>query len=343
MTAERWVLADSAWWGPGGLLGPTAARLDGGRVAELGPAADRLPAGAQVLRLHGTLLPGLIDWHGHAGLVDLRRVRAGGIGTLRDLGWEPGGVAALLRRSRLPGSGLPALRVAGAFLSAPGGYPSDRAWAPPGAVRAVLDEADAAAAVAEQAGLGASVVKVTLHPGAGPVLAPALVEAVVAAAAAHGLGVVAHAEGAGQAELAWRCGVGELAHAPWTERLDDRLLERMAPDMTWVGTFDIHARGARTPALAMAVDNARRFVAAGGVLRYGTDLGNGELPLGVNRREVRAMLDAGLTPEQVLTAMTAPPAPGDPAPLGLVPGGLDLDPDRLAASLAGAVVVEPGS
>jgi hypothetical protein len=336
VTAGRWIEADSAWWGPGGLLGPTVARLAGGRVAELAAAA---PEGAGVLRLAGTLLPGRVDWHGHAGLVDLELVRAGGIGTVRDLGWEPKAAARLLEASRAPGSRLPALLIAGAFLSADGGYPSGRRWAPPGSVRAVRDPADAAEAVAEQVELGATVVKVTLHPGAGPVPPAPVVEAIVAAASAAGVGVVAHAEGVGQAELAWRCGVGELAHTPWTERLEDHLLGAMAGQapgsMTWVSTFDIHGYGSQTPALAVAMDNARRFVAAGGTMRYGTDLGNGDLPLGVNQREVQYLLRTGLGPEQVLAAMTWPGGPP-----GFVPGRLDLDPARFAASLAGARVVE---
>jgi imidazolonepropionase-like amidohydrolase len=338
--AVTWVEADGAWWGSGP-LGPSVARLAGGRVAELAPAGQlAVPKGADVVRLAGTLLPGLIDWHAHAGLVDLAAVRAGGIGTVRDLGWPPATVAALATEAARPGSRLPAVRLAGAFLAAPGGYPTGRDWAPAGSVRAVADPAAAADAVAEQAALGACVIKLTLNAEAGPVPPPAVVEAVVAAAAGHGLGVAAHAQGAGQAELAWRCGVAELAHAPWTERLEDGVLAAMAADMSWVGTFDIHGYGAPSAMLARALDNARRFVAAGGRLRYGTDLGNGPLPLGVNPREVRAMQRAGLDPDGVLAAMTV--GPGE-APPCWVPGRLDLDPEAFAASLAGARVLEPAA
>ena len=337
MSADVWVEADGAWWGSGA-LGPCLARLSGGLVAELAAAGQlTIPAGVTPVPLAGTLLPGLIDWHAHAGLVDLAAVRAGGIGTVRDLGWPPARVAALAEAAARRGSGLPAVRLAGAFLSAPGGYPAGRDWAPPGSVRAVADPAEAADAVAEQAALGACVVKLTLNAEAGPVPPPAVVEAVVAAAAGHGLDVAAHAQGAGQAELAWRCGVAELAHAPWTERLDDALVAAMAAAMTWVGTFDIHGYGAPAPALEVALDNASRFVAAGGRLRYGTDLGNGPLPLGVNAREVRAMQRAGLDPDGVLAAMALEPGEAPPA---WVPGRLELDPDGFAASLAGARVLD---
>jgi hypothetical protein len=38
---------------------------------------------------------------------------------------------------------------------------------------------------------------------------------------------------------------------------------------------------------------------------YGTDLGNGPLPVGLNRREIEALLACGLTPDDVLAALTA--------------------------------------
>ena len=57
--------------------------------------------------------------------------------------------------------------------------------------------------------------------------------------------------------------------------------------------------------LRIAVDNLRRFVALGGTVIYGTDLGNGKLPVGVNAREVRALVDAGMSVDDVMVAMTA--------------------------------------
>ena len=91
--------------------------------------------------------------------------------------------------------------------------------------------------------------------------------------------------------------------------------------MTWISTLDIHGWGRATAELGAAMDNLRRFLAHGGTVVYGTDLGNGPLVPGVNRREISALQRAGLTPEEILTAMTGD-AEGRP-PCWL-PGGLDL-------------------
>jgi imidazolonepropionase-like amidohydrolase len=63
------------------------------------------------------------------------------------------------------------------------------------------------------------------------------------------------------------------------------------------------------------VDNLRRFHEAGGMVLYGTDLGNGPIPPGVDVREVLLLRQAGLTVEAILQAMSRGPlqrnAPGD--------------------------------
>ena len=38
---------------------------------------------------------------------------------------------------------------------------------------------------------------------------------------------------------------------------------------------------------------------------YGTDLGNGPLPAGLNRREIEALLAVGLSPDAVISALTS--------------------------------------
>jgi imidazolonepropionase-like amidohydrolase len=54
----------------------------------------------------------------------------------------------------------------------------------------------------------------------------------------------------------------------------------------------------------MAIDNLRRFAAARGRVRYGTDLGNGPIPPGIHAGEVRLLREAGLSTEAILRAMT---------------------------------------
>jgi Amidohydrolase family len=329
----EWLVADGIWW-DGRLRTGEALRLRGG-VAAPAPLGE-LPVGAPRRRLPGTLLPALCDAHVHSALVDLGTVRAGGIAAVWDLGGVPAKVFDLARRSRRRGAGLPRVRAAGPFLTAPGGYPADRAWAPPGSCRPVRSADDAADAVGELSAAGAALVKVTAN-AAGPLLPPATMAALVAAAHEAGLPVVVHAEGPGTVAAAVEAGADLLAHTPWTEAVDDGLVRAAAARMTWISTLDVHGWGAPTPAGATAAGNLRRFLEYGGRVRYGTDLGNGPLPPGVNPRELRALRHAGLTPEGILAAMTET---GDAEPCW-VPGGLDLDPDRFAGVLATARVVGP--
>jgi hypothetical protein len=276
----------------------------------------------------------------HSALVDMRTVRAGGIAAVWDLGGVPDRVAGLRDRAADDALGLPRMRIAGPFLAAPGGYPGDRPWAPAGSVREIRSAADAAAAVAECRAIGAGLVKVTAHAG-GPQLPPATLRAVVDAAhdTAGRLDVVVHAEGDGTVEAAVDAGADLLAHTPWTAPLDDAVLRTAAgAGMTWISTLDIHGWESPAPEQDVAVDNLRRFRAYGGTVVYGTDLGNGPLVPGVNPREVRALQRAGLTPAEVLTAMTGD---GSGRPPGWIPGGLDLDPAGFADVLATARVVGP--
>ena len=242
-----------------------------------------------------TVLPAFLDAHVHLALIDPTTLRAGGISRVLDLGGLPGASAA----------NMPEVAYANQFLTAPGGYPARQSWTPPGSVCAVATRAEAAAAVNLQAAAGASVVKVTLNSDAGPVLADDVLRAVVERASEKRMPVVAHAQGAGQARRAFTAGVQMLAHTPFSERLDDDLVAAMATRMTWISTLDIHGWGARTEGFELASDNLARFHAAGGRVLYGTDLGNGPLPVGLNRREIEALLDAGLSPDAVITALTS--------------------------------------
>jgi imidazolonepropionase-like amidohydrolase len=72
----------------------------------------------------------------------------------------------------------------------------------------------------------------------------------------------------------------------------------------------------------VALDNVRRFRAAGGEVSYGTDLGNGGIPPGIDTREAELLAEAGLTNEEVLGAMIRAPLDED-APADLIALGAD--------------------
>ena len=289
---------DDLWIGQ--RLGPTLLEQIGD---ELRPVASGRAAvqRARVPQLGGALLPGIIDRHVHLGLVDAAALADTAVVEVYDLGWVP----SIARAWKIdpPTGGL--VRIAGPFLTAIGGYPADRAWAPSGSVRELTGPADGIRAVEEATAHGHDLIKLILHSG-GPLLDDATLLAVVRAAHQHRLPVGVHAEGPGQARRAFEAGADILVHVPWTESLTDDLLMAMAGSMRWISTFAIHADAERDRAL----DNARRFVQFGGRLEYGTDMGNdmhrGSSPPGPREEEISALGQAGLAGDALLTSLTGP-------------------------------------
>jgi hypothetical protein len=112
---------------------------------------------------------------------------------------------------------------------------------------------------------------------------------------------VVHAEGPGQAVRAAAAGADALAHAPWTETLSDEVLGTMVGRIAWISTLAIHPRG--DDARRVALDNVARFAAAGGVVRYGTDMGNGPNPAGLNGPELEALVEARLELPVIMNAI----------------------------------------
>jgi imidazolonepropionase-like amidohydrolase len=153
--------------------------------------------------------------------------------------------------------------------------------------------------VTEVADAGAAVVKVALDDRVGPTLPPAVLAAIVGAAAERGLGVTAHVGTAAEAAKALAAGVGELAHWPFDpDPLPDALVDALAESVVAVPTLHIDP----TPARLAGV---RRFLARGGRVVYGTDLGNQGPPPGVDVEELRLLVGAGLAPGQALAAATS--------------------------------------
>ena len=237
-----------------------------------------------------TVMPGLVDRHVHLGLVPYRELAESSVTEVYDLGWDP----AALERIEVPEV---VVHPGGRFHTAPGGYPCGRSWVPNPAIRLVRSAEDAHQAVAEAVTAGAELIKIALHAGM-PLLDDGTLRALVDAAHGVKLPAVVHAEGVGQVARAVAAGADALAHTPWTECVSDRIL-KWGASMTWCSTLTIHSGAKR----AIAINNAARHHAIGGRVLYGTDLGNGPLPIGANHEEILALGEVGLEGEDLITSL----------------------------------------
>lgn len=314
--------------------------IDGEELRSLlGPSAA--PGRTAVSGEHGVVLPAFTDHHVHLHLIDESLLAAGGIGGVLDLGGDPVALA------RHPADGMPHVAYAGAFLTAPGGYPTGRSWAPDVVVREVSDPSThpgvaqgAATAVDEQVTFGASVIKVSLNAEAGPVFDADTLRTIVDLAHERGRPVVAHVEGDGMTRLALDAGVDALAHTPFTEALDADLVNRAARrGQRWISTLDIHRHD--PAAQRRAITNLAAFARAGGRVLYGTDLGNGDLPAGVNPREIAALHRTGMRGPELIACLTDPwPATAHTTAVATwIAGAPPADVEGIPAWLSGARVV----
>ena len=326
--------------------------LEGGRVLWSGSESIR-GAGldAQVeadIAFDGFVMPGVVDRHVHIALSDPGAVVAGGVTAVRDLGWPADEIFPLADASESPSFNGPLIRATGPIITCHGGYPTRATWGPKGTgmeVQGPEESAEVVRSLLERS--GTPVVKVALNSDAGPTISDEDLVAVCDAAHSAEAIVTAHAQGRGQVERALGAGVDELAHCPWSERLEESLVTAMARRMRIVSTLDILSFGKDTPELRLATENLSRFMEAGGRVAYGTDLGNRSIPPGIHVGEAMHLLRAGLSEEQVLEVMTFRPLePGEPADLVGVMGNPLEDLGSLGTVglviRGGRVIVRPG-
>ncbi len=323
------IRAPLAWLGRGRLVPEVQVDCDGDTIVAVG-APHAVPDDTEVVAVGGFLMPAAADRHVHIELGDPVAMLQRGVTAVRDLAWPADRIFALADASELPGFNGPLIRAAGPMLTGPGGYPSAERWAPAGTALEVTTAEGSAAAVARLVGQGAAAIKVSLNAEQGPTPSDAALFAICDAAREADVPVTAHAQGEGQVERALGAGVDELAHTPWTHRLGDDVIAMAAERMRWVSTLAIHQDGGQMPWLATALDNLRRFHAAGGVVVYGTDLGNGPIPSGIHTGELHLLREAGLDADAMLAALTrAPIEPGAPADLILATDSPVGDPGAL--------------
>ncbi|MGI9018632.1 MAG: amidohydrolase family protein [Euzebya sp.] len=294
---------------------PLTLTLRGRRIDSVGPD---LPDGVQAVDLDGGfLIPGFTDMHVHMQFADPAAILAGGVTTVRDLG-GPDNAAQAIRGGP---SGLRVL-IAGRILTAVNGYPT-QSWGADGTGRQITDPGDAVAAVEEQRAAGAVVLKVALEDSGGrPVLDAETLQVIVQQGQRFGLGTTAHVGSPAMLELALQAGVSELAHLPLFDVSAADMVAVAQAGIVVVPTLEIRGRD---PGAAMALAAFRQ---AGGRVLYGTDLGNGGTNPGIESGEVRLLLEAGMTPQEILDSATSAPA-----------DYLQLDTGRLEPGRAADLVV----
>ena len=269
-----------------------------GASAEIEPPED-----AEVVDATGfTLMPGFIDSHVHIGMAKPLEVLRGGVTTVRDLAWPPQAIWPLSAESKSADWQGPEILAAGQMLTVPDGYPLQAPWAPGDTGRAIRSTDEAREAVDEQAGSGSCVIKVALNDLVGPTIGKGTLAAIVEAAHARGLRVTGHVYGLGELHKAIDVGMDELAHMLMSpEPIPVATVKRMvSAQMTIVPTLSCFFGKDQT----IAIENTRAFIAAGGHLIYGTDLGNEGPRPGIDPREVDGLARAGLGGSDIVAAAT---------------------------------------
>jgi imidazolonepropionase-like amidohydrolase len=254
-----------------------------------------------------------------------------GITTIRDAGGADLGIKQAVEDGLIPG---PRMQLSIIMIGQTGGHGDD--WLPsgievplfvehPGRPSGRVDGPDEVRRkVREVVRDGADVIKVytsggVISPRDDPRHAhfrPAELETLVEEATAASRFVMAHAQGADGIKNAIRAGIRSIEHGIY---LDDEGIELMKERGTWLvptlvapqGVID--AADAGVPLSPVVIDKARsvvdihrdtfqRAVEAGVRIAMGTD--SGVTPHGRNLRELRLMVDGGMSPAQALESTT---------------------------------------
>ncbi len=261
-------------------------RIEGGRIVSIGPAAKDVEAAEVVDGKGATLLPGLIDFHGHTGsnpeppwdaglpnaALNLQRYLFCGITHV----FDPGGFdeEVFERRADLAAGEVlgPHLFTAGPVFTAPAGHPvpmfeqnlpSLIGWYIIDHSTRQVGTADAATtAVRELLPSQPDLVKLVIDriPESAPRLDPQVAKAIVEAAKQGGVRTVAHIGTTQDAIDAADAGIAAWIHGVYKERIEDDQIEKIAgygiPMAPTLVVFDSYATLGREPRVPNKLERA---------------------------------------------------------------------------------------
>lgn len=277
-----------------------------GEIIAAGSAAEiTIPQGARIFDMGGaTMLPGIINAHVHTGL-DVESLKSwirAGVTTLRDLGYPGASRVYFHYREQVnQDPSLPLLVGAGPVVTVPEGYPIAIRNYPGVTITSVEDASQKVSALLDE---GADVVKVALEDLGGiPTLSEDELKAIVRTAHARGIPVSAHVTKTHLLRMALEEGVDDVNHMV-QDRLPDSVIVRMVrAGMVLIPT--LHPTSGPFPEIRKTqTGNLRRFVEAGGIVALGDDAASGNTHIGMPVREMTLMLEAGMTPMQIIVAAT---------------------------------------
>ena len=303
--------------------------IDGDRIVAVGSSGEvSVSPDTPTVDVQGaTVLPGFVNAHVHMAH-NKERLEAwaqAGVTTVRNLGaalWPeapedlcPMGCSTpsdffAFRDEVLGDSSYARLVAAGPIITLPRG-PHRDAWL------AVTSPEEAEPTVTALIDDGADVVKVYIEePTKADVPTQDALTTIVETAHARGVPVTAHVLRTVHVPYALEAGIDDLAHMVMTT-LEDDLVTRILDDgVYWVPTLEVFATCAPGGRMDRVIDNLRRFSQAGGNVALGTDYVDTErhpdwaisptcsYDLGMPMTEIGLMLEADMTPMQIIVAAT---------------------------------------
>jgi imidazolonepropionase-like amidohydrolase len=231
----------------------------------------------------------------------------------------------------------PRIRSTGEGLVPPGALPSDQVLGMMGVMKLpapeVADAAQAAAAARKLLDAGVDGIKLFASAPRGAPLPESVFQAAVDEAHLANKPVFVHPNNAADVLAAVRGGVDIVAHTtphsgPWEDSLVTTMKERrvaLTPTLTLWKYYMRHDRlSAQEKVADTEVSQLRAWLAAGGTVLFGTDLGAVEYD---PTEEYTLMAQAGMTFPQILASLTTSPAErfGDANKLGRIAPGFQAD------------------